>query len=75
LLRQFLSERGGRVAAACSEQAATELRAQAQALGRGLKVKDSRVAASAVREGVPIITNDGKFQGFLNAVGIGGIGF
>jgi predicted nucleic acid-binding protein len=75
LLRQFLSARGGRVAAAGTEQTAAALRNQAQALGRGLKVKDSRVAASAVREGVPIITNDSKFQRFLNAVGIGGIGF
>jgi len=75
LLREFLAERGGRIAAAGTEKVAAALRAQAEALGRVLKLKDSRVAASALREGVPVITADSKFQRFLNAVGIGGIGF
>ncbi len=75
MLREFLGARGGRIAAAGSEQSAAALRSQAQALGRGLKLKDSRVAASALREGVSVVTRDSKFQRFLNAVGIGGIGF
>ena len=74
-LRTFLTKRGGRIAAAGSEQSAAALRSQAATLRRSLKLKDSRVAASALREGVSVITRDKKFRNFLNETGIGGIDF
>ena len=74
-LRAFLMERGGRVALAGLEKEAAALRDLASNLGRSLHVGDSRVAASAAREAAPVITNDGKFQRFLNAIGMKGIGF
>lgn len=43
---------------------------EAAPMGRVLGVADSRIAASAVREGAPVITNDGRFARFLRAVGI-----
>jgi len=51
------------------------LQAQASQMGRALHVGDSRVAASASKEGAAIITNDGKFSRFLNAIGMTRIGF
>ena len=74
-LRGFLEARGGRVAAGASDQAAGALQAQAKGLGRSLKPKDARVAASAQKEGVSLITRDTKLRKFLNAVGIGGESF
>lgn len=74
-LRGFLSSRGGRVAAGASDEAAAALQGQATALGRSLKPKDARVAASAQKEGVPLITRDTKLRKFLNAIGIGGESF
>jgi RHS repeat-associated protein len=75
VLREFLSRIGGRVAAAGTEAEAAALRAKATDLGRSLGVNDSRIGASAAREGAPTITNDNRFRNFLNAVGLGGIGF
>lgn len=74
-LRQFLTVRRGRVGLSGTQAEAANLQQQAQALGRALKAKDAKVAASAVREGVPVITRDGKFRRFLNAAGIGGEDF
>jgi RHS repeat-associated protein len=68
-LREFLAARGGRLAAAGTEASATGLRAQAASLGRSLRLSDSRIAAGAIREGVPLITNDKKFFNFLKAIG------
>ena len=73
--RAFLSERGGGLAAAGSEADALALQRQAAAMGRSLGLNDARIAASAVTEGVPILTNDVRFARFLNAIGIGGEGF
>ena len=36
--------------------------------GRVLHLGDSRVAAGAMREGIPLITNDRKFGNFLRAI-------
>ncbi len=74
-LRQFLKARGGRLGAAGTEASAQSLQSQAQTLGRSLKIKDARVAASALREGIPVITRDTSFRNFLNAIGIGGLHF
>lgn len=73
-LRNFLAERGGRLAAAGTEAEAASLRAQAQQMGRSLGVGDSRVGASAVKEGATVITNDKRFGNFLRAIGIDVIG-
>jgi len=71
-LRSWLSQRGGQIVASALEQDVAALQAQAQSMGRSLKPKDARVAASALREGVPVITRDKRFRNFLNAIGIGG---
>jgi predicted nucleic acid-binding protein len=69
-LRSFLRANGGRIAAAGSEASAAGLRAQATGMGRVLGIADSRIAASAVREGAPVVTNDARLARFLRAVGI-----
>ncbi|MBK8013952.1 MAG: VCBS repeat-containing protein [Deltaproteobacteria bacterium] len=68
-LREFLTANGGRIGLAGSEAAAAGLRQQAAGLGRALQLGDSRVAAGAMREGMPLITNDRKFGNFLRAIG------
>lgn len=75
VLREYLTSIGGRIAAAGTEAEAAALRAQATQMGRSLGVNDSRVGASAAREGAETITNDKRFRNFLNAVGLGGLGF
>jgi len=75
VLREYLASIGGRIAAAGTEAEAAALRAQATQMGRSLGVNDSRVGASAAREGAETITNDKRFRNFLNAVGLGGLGF
>jgi predicted nucleic acid-binding protein len=74
-LRKFLTDRGGRIASAASEVDAAALRAQASQMGRSLGVNDSRIAASAVKEGAPVLTKDGQFSRFLKAAGIPTLGF
>jgi predicted nucleic acid-binding protein len=74
-LRSFLGANGGRIAAAGSEASAAGLRAQATGMGRALGTADWRIAASAVREGAPVVTNDSRFARFLRAVGIAVGGF
>jgi predicted nucleic acid-binding protein len=68
-LREFLTANGGRIGLAGSEATAAGLRHQAAGLGRALHLGDSRVAAGAMREGIPLITNDRKFGNFLRAIG------
>jgi hypothetical protein len=67
--RAFLGARGGGIASAGSEATAAGLRAQATGMGRALQLGDSRVAAGAMREGNPLITQDRKFGNFLRAIG------
>lgn len=74
-LRAFLVGNGGRVAAAGSETAVSALQVQAQGLGRVLTTADGRVSASAMTEGVPLITNDGRLTRFLRAIGFPVEGF
>ena len=74
-LRDFLSSIGGRVAAAGTEAQAAALRAQATKMGRSLGVNDSKIAASSAKEGAETVTNDKRFRNFLNAAGLGGVGF
>jgi predicted nucleic acid-binding protein len=69
LLREFLTANGGRIGLAGSEATAAGLRQQAAGLGRVLHLGDSRIAAGAMREEIPLITNDGKFGNFLKAIG------
>jgi rRNA-processing protein FCF1 len=68
-LREFLIANGGRMGLAGTEATAAGLRQQAAGLGRALHLGDSRVAAGAMREGVPLITNDRKLGNFLRAIG------
>jgi predicted nucleic acid-binding protein len=74
-LRQFLSQRGGRVGLSGTEAEVQALQVQAASMGRRLGIGDARVAGSAAREGTPVITNDKGFRNFLNQAGIGGEGF
>jgi RHS repeat-associated protein len=68
-LHEFLAANGGRIGLAGQEATAAGLRQQAAGLGRVLHLGDSRVAAGAMREGIPLITNDRKFGNFLRAIG------
>jgi hypothetical protein len=70
-LREFLVARGGRIGLAGSEATAAQLRALGPTLNpaRALGVADSRIAASALREGAPVLTNDRRFFRFLQAIG------
>ena len=76
-LREFLSDRGGKVGKAGSEADVRALQDQAAQMkpSRNLRTKDARVAASAQAEGVPLITRDKKLRNFMNESGLGGEGF
>jgi predicted nucleic acid-binding protein len=74
-LRTFLRMNGGRIGLAGKEEVAAQLRAQAGLAGRSLGLGDSRVAASALREGLSVVTRDKQFRNFLSWVGIGGEAF
>ena len=72
-LRQFLVDRGGRIAAAAPKSLVTmliEFAEKVPVLGTGnrvLHLKDARVVASAVKEGIPLITADGRLYKLLKA--------
>jgi predicted nucleic acid-binding protein len=69
-LRSFLVASGGRVALAGEESAAAALRAEAKGMGRRLSVEDSRIAASAMREGKALVTQDKRLLNFLKSIGV-----
>lgn len=69
-LRTFLRSSGGRVALAGREEVAAQLRTQAGLAGRSLGSADSRIAASALREGLPVVTRDKQFRNLLGWLGI-----
>ena len=71
-LREFLRLRGGSVSKSGTEAEILALQNKASSLGRSLKPKDAKVAASAQVEGVPLITRDKKLRNFLNDAGLGG---
>jgi predicted nucleic acid-binding protein len=71
-VRTFMQSTGAKVAKAGTEAEARNLQGLANSMGRKLQTNDARIAASAKREGVSVITNDKKFNRFLNAAGIGG---
>jgi predicted nucleic acid-binding protein len=68
-LREFLGATGGRIGLAGQEATVSALQQQAAGLGRVLHTADGRIAAGAMREGVPLVTNDRKFGNFLRAIG------
>jgi len=68
-LADFLASRGGRVVADAHPAAAAALMRQAAGMGRSLKRGDATIAATAIREGLPIITRDRRFSRFLSAIG------
>jgi RHS repeat-associated protein len=67
-LRAFLSGSGGRLGLAGQEGLAGALQQQARGMGRVLHINDARIAASAMREGLPVVTNDRRFANFLRAI-------
>ncbi len=69
-LRAFLTAHGGRIGASGQEAAVDALQAKATALGRVLHRPDARVVASAMREGLPLATNDTRLYKFLQAIGV-----
>ena len=74
-LREFLVRSGGRLALAGSEAIGAALQQQAAALGRVLRTNDARIVAGAMREGMPLITNDVRLRNFLRAIGFPVEGF
>ena len=73
-LRQLLISNGGRIISG-TEDLAASLRVQAAALGRSLRVPDSRVAAAAIENKLTLITQDSKLTRFLQAIGVPVRGF
>jgi RHS repeat-associated protein len=69
LLRQFLAERGGGLAASATAAEIAQLQAQATLLGRVLAAADAAVSGSAIKEGIPLLTRDIRLINFLQAVG------
>ncbi len=69
-LRTFLRLNGGRLGLAGREDVASRLRTQASVGGRSLGLGDSRIAASASREGLSVVTRDRQFRNFLGWVGL-----
>jgi predicted nucleic acid-binding protein len=69
VLRQFLTERGGGIGPAALQSEIEELQVQAALLGRVLKAADAAVAASAIKQGIPLLTRDSKLVNFLLEVG------
>lgn len=69
-LRGFLSARGGQFAAAGAENVARGLQARVWGIGgRQIGLYDARIGASAMQEGMPIMTLDQKFTRAMNALG------
>ncbi len=68
-LREFFGEYGGRMGPRAERSLVESLQEQAAALKRVLHDNDARIAASAMREGLPLITGDIKFSNFLKAIG------
>jgi hypothetical protein len=70
-LRNFLTQEGGRLGAVPSADQIGNLQqiAQSDNPPRVLHTPDARVAASAIIEGVPVITNDGPLVRFLTWLG------
>ena len=69
-LRGFLTARGGRMASAATAVEIANLQVRARSLGRVLHYADAEVAASAVREGIPLMTRDARLHSFLRAAGL-----
>jgi predicted nucleic acid-binding protein len=74
-LRVFLSANGGRLAGAGSEATVRALQAEAGSMGRVINLGDARIVAGAMREGVPLVTQDAQLTRFLQAAGIAVEGF
>jgi len=70
--RTFIHSTGARVAEAGTEAEAKNLQGSANSMRRKLQTNDARIATYAKREGIRVITNDERFNRFLNAAGIGG---
>jgi hypothetical protein len=51
------------------------LQQRAVGLSRVLHTGDARIGAGAMREGVPLVTNDTRFGNFLRAIGFPVEGF
>jgi len=68
-LRDFLQQRGGRMGSAGTAEQISLLQEQARVLGRVISFTDAEVAASAIREGIPLIARDKQLIRFLQAAG------
>jgi RHS repeat-associated protein len=69
VLRQFLIARGGSIGTAATAAEIAELQTQATLLGRVLAAADASVAASAIKDAIPLLTRDSRLINFLIAVG------
>lgn len=68
LLRDFLKEISAKIAPTSgTEVRVQELMNEAQTMGRSLKTKDARVAATAEANAAAVLTRDKKFFNFMKA--------
>lgn len=67
-LLKWVLARGGRIVV--DGETAAELQAQATAAERTLKLNDARIASTAAREGIPLMTTDGRFRAICEVLGL-----
>jgi RHS repeat-associated protein len=68
-LEQWLNERGGGLGSDPDPDCVQELKDKAKALGRSLSDTDAEVAASAIKDGLAVMTRDQQLIRFLQQAG------
>jgi hypothetical protein len=68
LLMVFLGSHGGHIGLDGTPGGANVLQSAASRRGRSLRRNDAFIAHAAMREGVPLITNDRRFANFLRDI-------
>lgn len=68
-LTAWLTARGGRIGSPAAPARAVALQAEAQSMGRALGDRDAEIAASAIQDGLPLLTRDEQLFRFMDAAG------
>jgi predicted nucleic acid-binding protein len=65
---EYLAANGGRIGSVAKTSTIETLQQQAASVGRSLGANDARIAASAIQENIPLVTDDKKLGRFLDAL-------
>lgn len=68
-LTGWLTTRGGGLGSPADPARAGALQAEAQSLGRALSDTDAEIAASAIQDGLTLLTRDEQLYRFMQAAG------